>query len=77
MTVWKTRSEKMKLYEFVSTLKLSDEFFDTYYLLVVAKDREEALKKFNNYTNGMKVLENSIECEEITEIDGHKIIVED
>jgi hypothetical protein len=66
----------MKLYEFIANLRLSDEIYDTYYQLIVANSVEEAINRYNEISDGQEIVEGSITCEEILEIDGHKIIVE-
>lgn len=67
----------MKLYEFIANIEIVDEEIDTYYQLIVAKNKKEAFRKFDEKTIGLRILENSIICEEIKEIDGYKIKVEE
>jgi hypothetical protein len=67
----------MRLYEFIAALRLSDDDYDTFYQLVVAQDKEKATDRFWELVDGLEIITDSIVCEEILEIDGHKIIVED
>ena len=69
----------MKLYKFVGTMELGENEYEAYYQLIVANNKEEAKEKYSNLIGdlGIKILEDSIILEEIKEIDGYKINVED
>ena len=69
----------MNLYKFVGTIEIGENEYDTYYQLIVANNKKKARENFNNLIGGLgiKIFEVSITCEEIKEIDDHKIIVED